>query len=115
VTESCGNLFVICIPKGIIEDSNKTIVFRAHPYGKPCDCHSEDKDIEVLKQLQQNNLNDTSLCNNGTVPQYRLLAASLIPENDVYCFGLTALDKKTKKQIKEEAAQIASEAFAFSI
>lgn len=107
----CGNLFMICIPKKLVEDPDKTIVYRAHPFGRPCDCHPENEDIEIIKQLQQGNLNLNYLCRGSVVPQFRLLAAALTPENEVYSFGLTPFTKAEKKMLKADITKLAADAY----
>ncbi len=110
IKNACGNLFIICIPKKMIDDPSQQIIYRSHPYGKPCDCHPFDRDLDVLQRLQNYQLSKETACNDGTIPQYRLLAASMIPEKGVHTFCLTPFDKSTKKQIKKEIAEIAKEA-----
>jgi hypothetical protein len=105
----CGNLFVICVPKAIPPD----VQYRSHPYGKPCDCHDTIPDLEILKGLQDLQLNKSTLCRNtqaGRAPQFRLKVSALTPKNGVLSFLLTPIPRDEKKSLKKEIADIAVEA-----
>jgi hypothetical protein len=105
----CGNLFVICVPKAITPD----VQYRSHPFGKPCDCHDTIPDLEILKDLQNFQLNKSTLCRNtqaGQPPQFRLKVSALTPENGVLSFLLTPIPRDEKKSLKKEIIRIAVEA-----
>ncbi len=78
-----GNLFVFCLPK----EKSKEIQYRAHPFGKPCDCHSEEESTEVLEKLQSGILDEETKCSDDwgwtTWPQFRLFTPELTQENGV--------------------------------
>ncbi len=100
----CGNLFVICVPKAMSSE----VQYRSHKYGKPCDCHEGSKtdDLSILNDLQMNQVGKNR-CKDGSIPQYRLLAANLKPEKGVLSFLLTPFAKAERQKIKQEIASIA--------
>lgn len=111
----CGNLFVICIPKPLLDDGSvPKIAYRSHPVGIPCDCHEASSSKEILEKLQKDIVDETTECIvspynrvRGKVPQYRLLAPALRSENGVLCILLTPFDKKVRAEIKKEVKTIA--------
>jgi hypothetical protein len=119
-TAPCGNLWVICIPKRIVNQFQSSILYRSHPYGKECRCHAPQRYIEILQSLQDNTLDQSTQCYSGVdvglahifspVPQYRLVTTEITPEYGALTFLLTPLDKdqrrKIKKTIETEVAQI---------
>lgn len=99
-----GNLFVICIPK----EKARDLQYRAHPYGEVCHCH-ETGAIDLLEELQKDRLTPRTLCNDGSVPQYRLAIPQITPEVGVKVFLITPLTKSDRKKLKEQVAAIAHE------
>ncbi len=106
----CGNLFVICIPKDA-----KEIQYRAHPFGKGCDCHDLSKEREILNKLQKGILDDSTKCRyiNCPVPQYRLYAPTLMqPDSSRKIFHLTPLSHESRKGLKSRFKEIAGRIMA---
>lgn len=104
-----GNLWTICIPKTNIQKSGDQFIYRAHPGGRPCDCPNSQngKDILMLEQMQTDIVNCRSRCSTGSIPQFRLLASALTPENGVLTFVLTPLAIDEKSALKKEIAALA--------
>ncbi|MBA3957055.1 MAG: hypothetical protein H0X51_01480 [Parachlamydiaceae bacterium] len=125
----CGNLFVICVPK----EKSPDILYRAHPYGPPCDCHGTHEaeakgkadaqglvDRRILTQLQQHTdtvaLPQELQCktmSNAPPPQYRLYTPMLTPEQGVKSFMLTPVPKQERQAFKASISNIVS--FAHSL
>ena len=98
-----GNLFVFCIPK---ENSAK-VLYRAHPFGKPCDCHPSQETHRILDQLQKGKLDQSTLCRNGHLPQLRLFAPELT-KNGVKTF-LFSPDLKYRREQEKHVQEIIQE------
>lgn len=74
-----ASLYVICIPKKVIQDPSQNFVYTSHPRGKLCHCHGDM--IQLLDQLQESKRVE---CDGSSgVPQFRILADHLIPQNGV--------------------------------
>ena len=98
-----GNLFVFCIPK---ENSAK-VLYRAHPFGKPCDCHPSQETHRILDQLQKGKLDQSTLCRNGHLPQLRLFAPELT-KNGVKTF-IFSPDPKYRREQEKHVQEIIQE------
>jgi len=99
-----GNLFVLCIPK----EKSLEIQYRAHPFGKPCQCHEDSSSIEILEQLQEGVLDQATECLVYDCPQYRLFTPELTIENGVKSYLLTS-EKAFCKTLKERIRTIVQE------
>lgn len=119
VEAKCGNLWVICIPKSLLQESfTGQLVYPAHPYGFKCECHqgilrrllrmpSYQNDIELLEQLQEDKYVPRFL--GCFVPQYRIVTPLLQPNKSVYSFMLTTLSKEDRKSMKKHISYLISE------
>lgn len=97
VNPQVGNLFIFCVPK----EKSSAVQYRAHPYGKPCQCHPGEKDEQILDQLQKGNLTRESTCRSAhDIPQFRLFTPALKKENGVKSYLLTP-DQTLRKEIKK--------------
>lgn len=104
----CGNLWVFCIPKHLIEQDAQhgLIAYRSHPHGEKCSCH-EGMEIKILQDLQNDKIDESSRCKRPyPTPQYRLVLQSLKPEDGVLCFFLTPFTKAQRQAIKAEVKDI---------
>jgi hypothetical protein len=102
-SSSCGNLYVICVPK----EKVKHCAYRAHSIGKPCKCKLSDQDLFILDELQQDRF--PSFLSECAFSQYRILASYLQPENGIRVFLFTPNSQAkliAKAQIKELADNI---------
>ena len=98
-----GNLFVFCIPK----ENRAKVLYQAHPFGKPCDCHSSQETHRILDQLQKGKLDQSTLCRNGHLPQLRLFAPELT-KNGVKTF-LFSPDPKYRREQEKHVQEIIQE------
>lgn len=103
--KSCGNLWVICIPKQLIKDQPNKYVYQSHAYGKLCTCHAP-KEIQILENLQDNLYDKNLACEYGHIPQYRIIIPELSSEKQIYSFFLTSYDKQYREAIKRHVKQI---------
>ncbi len=114
-----GNLFAYVIPKKTCEVFQKAIVYASHPYGRPCNCCSDEFQWERLKQLQQGKLDGLG-CNTQIVdkmgrqipmvPQYRIQALVATPRRGCCVVRLTPFDLQDyKNQLRECVKSVAKE------
>lgn len=109
-----GALHIICVPKKLAQSPETNFQFRAHPYGKPCDC-SQKKSMDefTLLELLQNDVmieefhcdsyqEGNKVINEKIIPQYRLLSSHMKPEKDVLIMTETPLCKAKRREIKAE-------------
>lgn len=107
--QSEGNLYTVCVPKVRTFDYQ----YRAHPFGAPCNCHSNHR--QVLDRVQQNILDASTRCT-GTYhlvvpcpapPQFRLYTPMLRPEKGVKVYLQSPVAKTAKQRIRAQARTMA--------
>lgn len=110
LADSCGNLFVICIPK----EKSGQMQYRSHPFGVPCECFSEDRDREILDRLNREEHGKDIVCPDISVdvPQYRLYTPLLTPEVGVRSYLLTLAPKKVRTLLKTAIKKVVNEVHA---
>lgn len=93
-----GALYLIAIPKEVVEDPSRNFVYRSHQYGWPCRCHTEtDMDShDALKNGTMPSCNSTEYYR-----QYRILTARLVEEPGVKVHRLTTIPKATRVAYRE--------------
>lgn len=96
VESSIGALYLIAIPKEVVEDPSRNFVYRSHPYGHPCHCHSSH-DIDSHESLTNGTM---PYCNNN-YRQYRILTARLIEEPGVKVHRFTAIPRDIRVAYRE--------------
>lgn len=104
----CGNLFVICVPK----DKAASIQYRAHPFGRACQCHPKKEDRKILEKLENGVLDESTKCNTifgPPVPQFRLYLPAIQPERDIHIFLLSPLAKDKKHKMKSKIKSIVAQ------
>jgi hypothetical protein len=94
----CGNLYTLSIPK----EEMQRIVYRAHPFGKACNCHERERDEHILTNLQNGKICRKTKCQRPfTIPQYRMSTQELLKfgkNRRIYC--LSPLSSNAKMRIK---------------
>jgi len=109
-TETTGNLLVFCIPKEISD----RVQYRSHELGKPCNCHSERSDREILDELQSGTLDENNRCTYPTYngpfhpPQARIFTPALNKKDGIEIYQLVS-DKNKRKAEKTQVRELASE------
>lgn len=97
----CGNLFVVCIPKERVSE----IAYRAHPYGKPCDCHPAKESDSILERVQKDEIVAVTQCKqssfHGQIPQWRVFLPQLQNRDEEEQKEMSDKDK-AKKIYKEK-------------
>jgi hypothetical protein len=106
-----GTLYAICIPKAIVQDEKLNFAYRCHPFGRKCGCFPAADRIKVLEGMQANQF---FTCNNGFMPQYRLLTSRLTEEKDVRSFAVDALPKERRKFYRNQIKDLVQEATKYS-
>lgn len=108
--EAIGTLLVFCIPKEVSDQ----VQHRSHAFGKPCTCHSERNDREILEEMKKGDLNETNECvyANGRefvhAPQARIFIPALNKKDGIEIYQLVS-DKEKRKTEKAKVREIASE------
>ncbi len=113
----CGNLWVFCIPKPLLNDPQawRNIAYRSHPMGTECYCHDYKgrnhglkivQNLKIAQDLQDNIVNESTRCSISSVPQYRLIIPGMTPEKGVLSFMLTPFSKQQRRRIKRDVEQL---------
>lgn len=93
-----GTLHVMMIPKDRATEGSNASLYRAHPYGRMCDCPSMTSIGErgVLEGLQKDTL--TAKCKEGNT-QYRALLDNFEPKKE-RIITITTIGKEKRHEIK---------------
>jgi hypothetical protein len=89
------------VPKVFIDNPKRSFVYRAHAYGRKCECAPSNKDKETIESVQQDSV---KLCKDGKNPQYRILTSSLHETAEgkmpfgIRSFALHTLKKATESE-----------------
>lgn len=100
-----GSLYVICIPKEVIQDEKRNFAYHCHPFGKTCHCFNKTR-IELLEEMQKDQF---VRCKNTYMTQYRLLTSRLTEEKNVRTFALNALPKNKNEYHRDEVKKLIQE------
>ena len=119
-----GTLFLICIPKKMVENPETNIAYRSLPYGIPLPQLAQTKEIQILEKLQDDRFACSGITNKifqklsfwitgkqmnlptkieqHQVPQYRILAEQIRPSDGCRSFCVTAISERRLKSYKQE-------------
>jgi hypothetical protein len=89
-----GNLIVICIPKEKLDD----LAYKAHPFGRACDCAEFGRNPQMYLEGWQNNRHEGGCAKSS---QYRVLLPKLTRESGGRIFICSPLRKETRVAIKK--------------
>lgn len=107
--QECGNLWVICVPKPLLKDKEKSKYFYpSYPDGMEYTSHRNPifrllgifKNYEnsvLLERLQRAPKSDDILC-----PQYRIITPVIKPGEGIHTFLLTTHTKEERKDLKQK-------------
>jgi hypothetical protein len=101
-----GVLYALCVPKILVQDNRRNFVYRAHPFGKRCDCYPQQH-IEVLEKLQRDT-KVSCVSSYGYNPQYRMLTSRLMQNRDgtrtlgVRSFAVYGVKKSVSDQYQQQ-------------
>lgn len=102
---SVGALHVMCLPKDRATKGEFSYLYRAHPFGKMCNCATlvglgEEK---VLEQLQNNSA--VTKCDGDKNTQYRILADNLDPQFDKIV-TISTISQALRHKIKNDLRNV---------
>ncbi len=109
-TTPVGTLHVICVPKKEAIEGTHAYLYRAHPFGRVCDCYDASKERDILTDYQKDQLNFK--CSSGYgyygmggAAQYRLLIPNVNigfneKKDSIFIKSFSGLDRDRRKNFK---------------
>ena len=101
-----GNLFLICIPKKTLQNSQTDIVYRSLRVGVPLKRLPQQDEMKILDAFQDDTSLKSVIKSNissiSTLPQYRMLVEQLRPEDGVRTFSISALSEYKIRKYQQE-------------
>lgn len=98
-----GMIRVIAIKKETLQDQKTNYVWRSHAFGVLCRCQHERGRFghkEFVATLDKNQSGAHQRCNNGSLPQYRILASNLDKDRKKQIYTMDCLSETEKGDFK---------------
>jgi len=115
-----GDLYMICIPKDLVRDKDKSPVYASIHHGYPIEHSTDFETVQTLDHIQKLHYPSKGMLSSLTrqlvkskepqfIPQYRILGSSLRAEEWVRVFRFTSIPKHLSLQMKYDIKNLIDE------
>lgn len=101
-----GRYYLIAIPKAHLENPKIRYVWRAHSLGVICQCKNGSANDQFMHCLKENQKGNGRTCENGEIPQYRILAHNLDEDKEKKVFSFNTFEGDERKKYHEIVVKI---------
>lgn len=101
LTSGQGKVYLLSMPKEVLEEESTSYVYRSHPFGRVCECIEPDHEA-FLDHLDRDQELDPLKCVQDLNPQYRMLIENFDHDDSKLVFSFSGLTKEQQAMYKEQ-------------